>query len=412
VLVLFSIGCAILSVVEQPLVDTATPTIAATAPLDAERDDGCSSSINAIGPITFSEVASVVANASPSTCILLANGTYSSGVILDGDGSAGAPIVVRAETPGQVKFTGAGRVVMRGSYVTVSGFDFLGGIPLSGVWREGVGEEIVDFDTVSGDHLRLTNSKIHDYTPGVVYQHWLQLSGTNHRIDHNEFYNKSDWGELLRVHLPSSQSNGRHRIDHNYFHDFADSGANGSEAIRLGSGPPSSAPSNTVIENNLFERLRGENEVISVKSSHTTIRHNTFRDNWSEVTFRAGNDGVFDGNIVIVNSGTGSGYRGYGDRQRVTNNQFFGVYVGLYLGAGTASGACYAPFRDGVVTGNRFAGVQRNNITESLFLGELRSGCTEVLNVPSSYAQFSDNTGSADISGAYTPSSPEIGATW
>ena len=50
-------------------------------------------------------------------------------------------------------------------------------------------------------------------------------------------------------------------------------GSNGAETMRVGTSQQAYSSSNTVIENNLFERCSGEVEVISIKSSDNIIRN-------------------------------------------------------------------------------------------------------------------------------------------
>ena len=70
-----------------------------------------------------------------------------------------------------------------------------------------------------------------------------------------------------------------------------------------------------VIEQNLFVRCVGENELMSIKSGSNIIRDNTLIDSpGAQLTLRHGN-----GNIVYGNYLRGTdGIRIFGDRNRVT----------------------------------------------------------------------------------------------
>ena len=81
-----------------------------------------------------------------------------------------------------------------------------------------------------------------------------------------------------------------------------------------------------MVENNLFERVDGENEAISNKSSHNTFRYNTFRDVAATLTLRHGNDATVEGNFFLGQNDTSSGgVRVIGERHRIINNYFANI---------------------------------------------------------------------------------------
>ena len=117
-----------------------------------------------------------------------------------------------------------------------------------------------------------------------------------------------------------------HRIDSNYFADRPPGNGNGWETIRIGLSGVAQSNSFSVVENNLFERVDGENEAISNKSSHNTFRYNTFRDMAATLTLRHGNDATVEGNFFLGENDTSSGgVRVIGERHKIINNYFANI---------------------------------------------------------------------------------------
>ncbi len=371
------------------------------APLsECQRELGPTST--RIDNVAFSRIATTVRKAAPGTLIVLAPGTYTEPLVVRGTGAPNAPVILAADPPGSVKFSGAGRLEIAGDYFTISGFDFDEGvIP--------VGLVAVLFRNCR--HCRLTNSKIRRYLPVEGnYIHWVRFTtGHHNRIDHCEVHDKSDFREMIRV---TNFTEGFDRIDHNYLHDFIKTPpTNGGEGIRLGTG--GAAKLQTTVDNNLFERIRSEQEIISVKSSANTLSKNTFRECFSELTIRGGNDNVVTGNVFIASlQYPGSGVRAYGNGNRIEDNNFKDLVTGIRLGAGSADGSCYAAANDAIIRRNRFTNISQQEIMIDFMLGWNHfKNCppTDVV----ATGQVIDNPGGpADISRAYVASDPCLGPNW
>lgn len=108
-------------------------------------------------------------------------------------------------------------------------------------------------------------------------------------MDHCTLTGKLNLGVTLIVMLnePRSQQN-HHRIDHNWFGPRPVYGSNGAETIRVGTSQQAYSSSNTLIEENLFDRCNGEVEVVSIKSSDNVIRRNVFFESEGVLALRHG----------------------------------------------------------------------------------------------------------------------------
>jgi poly(beta-D-mannuronate) lyase len=258
--------------------------------------------------------------------IVLKNGTWTNQTIsLRAFGTASQPIVLEAETPGQVIFNGSSRVSISGQYVEVSGIYFKDGT-LSG-------SPVVEFRTSSSnvaENCRLTNCAIVNYNPALntVDSKWVSLYGRNNRVDHCSFENKNNSGTLLVVWLTAGIIPA-HIIENNYFGyrnpnlDSNGNELNGQEIIRIGDSATSMQYANCIVRNNFFEKCNGEIEIISNKSCGNLYSNNVFYECKGMLTLRHGNDCTVEGNYFFGNgiSNTG-GVRIIGEDHKVYNNYF------------------------------------------------------------------------------------------
>ena len=199
-----------------------------------------------------------------------------------------------------------------GEWLSVSGLHFTDGYaPKGSVIEFRNGQELAN-------HCRLTNCVIDKFNPSRRDQaySYILLYGRHNRVDHCSLTGKLNLGVTLIVILNDERClENHHRIDHNYFGERPVYGSNGAETMRVGTSQQAYSSSNTVIENNLFERCSGEVEVISIKSSDNIIRNNTLLECEGVVALRHGdrntvNDNLFIGNgrrntggIRVVNAG-------------------------------------------------------------------------------------------------------------
>jgi poly(beta-D-mannuronate) lyase len=227
--------------------------------------------------------------------VVLKNGTWS-----DADlkfellpGTSDQPIVIRAETPGQVFFTGETEFRFSGRYVTVSGFVFRNS---SGV------SDVVQMRTHSERHAhdcRLTDCVFEELpdSDARIESRWLSIYGTNNRIDHCYFAGKKNRGTTVVVWVGDKPQH--HRIAHNHFGPRPVLGKNGGETIRIGTSEVSELDSQTVVEQNYFRQCDGEAKIVSNKSCGNVYRYNVFDECSGALTLRHGHRCLVEGNVFF-----------------------------------------------------------------------------------------------------------------
>ena len=129
------------------------------------------------------------------------------------------------------------------------------------------------------NNCRITECVVDNYNPSERFDsdYWVEIYGKNNRFDHNYLVGKRNRGVTLAVRLKTEgDRENNHLIDHNYFGCHPILGSNGGETLRVGNSYYSLSNSNTVVENNYFERCNGELEIVSSKSCQNTYKNNTF----------------------------------------------------------------------------------------------------------------------------------------
>ncbi|GAA4848806.1 polysaccharide lyase 6 family protein [Algivirga pacifica] len=248
-----------------------------------------------------------------------------------GEGTAEAPIVLMAEKEGKVVLTGNSFLEIGGSYLEVHGL----------VFKEGYAKKRSVIRFKSGKalafHSRLTACVIDGFNPPNRFDknYWVEVHGQHNQIDHCYFGGKLNSGVTLAVRLNDKRSlNNHHKIINNYFGPRPKLGSNGGETLRVGVSTYSLESSNTLIENNYFDRCSGEVEVVSIKSSDNIIKGNTFYACGGVLALRHGNRNQIlnnyflgenepnTGGIRVINAGhtiEGNHF------QELTGQRFFGT---------------------------------------------------------------------------------------
>jgi hypothetical protein len=270
---------------------------------------------------SVSDLQTAINAAAPGDTIVVRNGVYttSGSLTVNRVGTASAPIMIVAESVGGVTINGSGgfRFSSPAAYVQVDGFVF---------------NHAGSINIPSGtNHIRISRSIIELSIPTGSDVSYINISGDDVEIDHNELRNKSTLGEMLDIAGSGSQVARRLWVHHNYFHDFKSPGGNGAETIRWGLSGLSLSNGEGMCEFNLFVRCNGENELISNKSGGNTYRYNTFIDSpGAQLTLRHGNECVTYGNYFRNTAGL----RVYGDRHQIFSNYFEANSIGVDMGNG------------------------------------------------------------------------------
>lgn len=256
--------------------------------------------------------ACVVDDLKPGDAVILEDGKYDEITLYITDsGTSEHPIFLFAKNPGKVTITGESRIEVVADYVTVANLTFQEGYPTtdSGVVA------------LNGNYCRFTNNYIKNFELSGYDYKWVSLTGTHHSIDRNTFDGKSTGGSLLTVWRNDLTSQ-YHHIYKNVFKNFADAGgANGYETMRIGTSTYSQTDSHVLIEDNLFEKVSGEIEIISIKSGRTIVRGNTFKECVGLVTCRHGKNSLIENNVFLCGgvNDTG-GIRMYDSGHIIRNN--------------------------------------------------------------------------------------------
>jgi poly(beta-D-mannuronate) lyase len=268
------------------------------------------------------ELNTALAKAHAGDSILLKSGVWKDiSLTIETSGTAQQPIVIAAQQPGKVQFTGNSFIRFGSNYVTVTGLHFTNGYTKD--------RAIVEFRTDDqhlANHCRITNCEIENFSKPERFttDSWLILWGQHNRIDHCIIGDKLNGGTTLIVELNGERSqNNEHSIDSNYFRGHSPLGSNGGETIRVGVSRYSLTPSRTNIHHNYFEHCSGEVEIVSIKSGSNNIYNNLFYECEGGLVLRHGSKNRIANNIFIGNNKpfTG-GVRVINPGHTVSNNLF------------------------------------------------------------------------------------------
>ncbi|MEO0514272.1 MAG: polysaccharide lyase 6 family protein [Planctomycetota bacterium] len=320
------------------------------------------------------DIADAMQLANPGDTLIMTNGTWQDQVIdFAGQGAASNAITLRAQTPGGVQLTGNSRLSISGSHLVVDGLNFENG-------NIDDSESIIQFRGSLGDatNSRLTNTQIKNYNPANASDRafWVSLYGQGNRVDHSRFQEQTNSGVTVVAWLDGQPAN--HRIDSNYFADRQQGTENGFETIRIGTSSQSSTNANVVVENNLFERVDGEIEIISNKSNDNTYRFNTIRESAGTLTLRHGNRGTVEGNFILgENKERSGGIRIIGEDHTVINNYIADVddradgAISISAGVENSPNVGHQQVKNALIANNTVVNVQGAAITFDQGLGTL-----------------------------------------
>jgi len=282
---------------------------------------------------TVDEFDARVKNAQPGEVITLANGVWvDAELVFSAQGTADAPIILKAEEQGKVIFEGNSFLNIGGEYLEVSGLVFKNGFtPTSNV---------ISFRT-SKDNLanncRVTQCVIDSYNNPERFDSdiWVAVYGKNNRFDHNTLVGKMNQGVTMAVRMNTEESReNNHVIEYNYFGPNPILGSNGGETLRIGTSHYSRTFSNTLVQNNLFDRCNGEHEIISNKSCGNVFKNNVFIECQGTLTMRHGANTLVENNYFLGNRKPNTGgIRVINERQTVRSNYCYGLTGHRFRGA-------------------------------------------------------------------------------
>ena len=315
---------------------------------------------------TAAELQDAIAAAEPGQRLVLASGTWRDAEILfQGEGTADAPIVLAAETPGEVILSGQSALRLAGEHLVVDGLVFKNGYTPTG--------SVISFRASadqSCNYCTVRNTVIDGYSNPERFETdtWVQVFGRNNRFVNNHLSGKGNQGVTLAVRLGSEadRENG-HVIANTYFGPRANLGSNGGETLRIGTSHYSLSDSNTVVENNVFDRTNGELEIVSVKSGGNVLRGNTFLAGRGTLTLRHGNNNLIERNVFLGGGAEHTGgIRVINAGQVVRGNYMEGLTGIRFGGAFTVMNGVpdspinrYHPVVDAVIETNSIIGSDR-----------------------------------------------------
>lgn len=245
-------------------------------------------------------------NMEAGSIVCLAPGVYRDfNLLFGGEGLEDSPIVVKSQIPGTVTIAGYSTVRMTGTYVVLQGFVFQNGTSGSKSLIATSGNKVVC------RYCRITENSVINWDSSSREKNaWIYDNGQHNRIDHNWFTGKPNRGAIILINRKDGEPDYTH-IDYNYFANRAPlsnktyPGVTDTdlEVIRLGSSSHHNTNSFSNISYNLFENIRSEAEIVSIKSSKNIFHGNTIRRSYGSISNRHGSNNVYSNNFIF-----GDGY--------------------------------------------------------------------------------------------------------
>jgi poly(beta-D-mannuronate) lyase len=276
------------------------------------------------------ELATAIAAAKPGDTIVLRDGIWKDErIVLTSAGAPGAPITLRAQTPGKAVLGGASSLTFAAPYVNVEGLLFQDGAIDKG--------SVISFKS---DHCRFTESAIVNYNPAelTTQYYWVYFEGSDNVAERDLFQAKNHMGPLVGNAIKDSR---RNTVARCYFKDIGSShGRNGMEIFRIwgygGNEDMGDDGAFFTIDANLFDHADGESmEIISLKSNRNRVTGNTIRATLGGITNRSGNFNTIANNLILCEGRKGAyGMRITGQQQQVTNNIVERCDYGIMLVSG------------------------------------------------------------------------------
>lgn len=304
------------------------------------------------------ELENAVNAAKPGDQIIIANGKYTGwSCRLKGNGMAGKPVSIKAQSPGGVYFsdsTNNTTFTITGSYLELSGLVFEDNKLLR---AQGKTATLIELE--SAQYCRVTSCLFQRNEAKSQFMPLVMISGNGagNRIDHCTFTNNINNMDVS-VKVTKEAVPVHSLIDNNEFAYKAKVTwpvFNGGECVQIGQDPVllGNQQAFTMVRDNRFIQCNGEPEVISNKSSGNRYIHNYFENCQGELVMRGGHDCLVDSNTF--KGGTG-GIRINGSHHTITHNQMSDVPTAIRLMYGMARGKTeigfYIAATDCIITDN------------------------------------------------------------
>lgn len=268
---------------------------------------GCNNHLNAkhstIKVHNAVSLEAAAADVAAGDTLIMQDGKYDDiKLIVKASGTKESPIVIMAENPGEVFFTGDVKVELRGNYIELSGIYFKDGDRIPSQWRSH-GPGLV---AIYGSHCEVYDCLFHDFD--LAHSAYITTSLDQNgnvpqycRIHHCAFIEKQTLDQVINLNnTPKKTEVGEpgkpmyHRIDHCYFANPPKKGNSGG-GIRVGYWRKDYG--RCLIDNNLFERQDSEAEIITSKSMENVYIANTFKNCRGTLNFRHGDHQVAINNV-------------------------------------------------------------------------------------------------------------------
>lgn len=291
-------------------------------------DDPAAPADPAVKYVSSADELKVLGTLAAGDVVVWRDGVYDAQIAaVGGAGTADNPVVLRAETPGGVRFTGTSRLTIGGQYVEASGFWWENPEPVRG-------KSVVTFAKGSSGCVLAGCAITGDATAedAATDTKWVSLYGTRNTVRGCTFRDKRNIGCLLVVWLETGIVP-EHTVANNRFErpvtlrDANGKAVNGQETIRIGTSDFSMQTAACTVEGNYFYHCHGEQaEIISNKSCGNLYHGNLFVESQGTLTMRHGNGCTASGNYFFGNGmeGTG-GIRLIGEDHTVEDNYLHGL---------------------------------------------------------------------------------------
>ena len=249
------------------------------------------------------EIAALSGKLNPGDQLVLAGSDWKDAQVkFGGRGTEAAPILIRAEKPGSVVFSGAAAVAFYGSHLVITGLEFKrvlitrdGGT----VFRLGLDQD------QPADHCIVNRIKIEDCNSASPddwprFKAWYMTAnfGRDNTVANSIFTGLRNKGQMIgAAQLPPGELQRMHILNNRFANRPKLDDQNGYEIIQFGWSQERARPAGSLIQGNTFENCDGENETITLKASDVVVRNNTFAGCQGVLCLRTARRVLVQGNV-------------------------------------------------------------------------------------------------------------------